>query len=114
MVAAMGDPTEDDRAWVRDELARASARAPDRPESADRHQQAAFRGEWGSLDSLVAVDAPALVVHGDADRILPDAHGRAIAGALPDARLLVMPGMGHLPRPSEWERIAGEVVSHLA
>ena len=114
MVAAMSDPTDDDRAWVRDELARASARAPDRPEAADRHQQAAYRGEWGTIDALAAVDAPALVVHGDADRRLPDAHGRAIAGALPDARLLVMPGMGHLPRPSEWERIADEVVAHLA
>jgi 3-oxoadipate enol-lactonase len=113
MVQAMGDPTDADRAWVREEVARAAARAPARPDAADRHQQAAYRGEWGELEALAAVDAPALVVHGDADRRLPMAHGRAIARALPDARLLVLPGMGHLPRPSEWEQIAAEVVAHL-
>ncbi len=43
---------------------------------------------------------PALVVHGDADRMVHLSGGRATASALPNAELLVVPGMGHdLPRP---------------
>ncbi len=44
---------------------------------------------------LAAIRAPTLVVHGDADRLLPLAAGRAVAEAIPGARLLVIPGMGH-------------------
>ncbi len=43
---------------------------------------------------------PALVIHGDADRMVHLSGGRATASALPHAELVVVPGMGHdLPRP---------------
>ncbi len=43
---------------------------------------------------------PALVIHGDADRMVHLSGGRATAAAMPNAELLVVPGMGHdLPRP---------------
>ena len=38
---------------------------------------------------------PALVIHGDRDRVIRPSGGRATAAALPDAELLVLPGMGH-------------------
>ncbi|QZY28514.1 alpha/beta fold hydrolase [Nocardioides coralli] len=42
---------------------------------------------------------PALVVHGDADRMVHVSGGRATARSIPDAELLVIEGMGHdLPR----------------
>lgn len=49
--------------------------------------------------ALTQVTAPALVVHGEADPLIQLSAGRATAAALPDAELLVLPGMGHdLPR----------------
>jgi non-heme chloroperoxidase len=47
-------------------------------------------------DDLPRVDVPALVVHGDADRILPiDATGIPLHGGLSDSRLLVLEGAPH-------------------
>jgi pimeloyl-ACP methyl ester carboxylesterase len=45
---------------------------------------------------LAAVRAPALVLHGDADRIVPVANGRRLAERLPRARFLALAGAGHL------------------
>jgi 3-oxoadipate enol-lactonase len=39
---------------------------------------------------------PVLVVHGDEDRMLPVQNGRAIAEAIPGARLEVLEGVGHM------------------
>lgn len=49
-----------------------------------------------TLDALRGVRVPALVVTGDADTSTTPAMARAIAGALPDARLEIVPGAWHL------------------
>ena len=46
---------------------------------------------------LAALPMPALVVWGEADRIVPVSVGQALAYALPHAHLHVLPGRGHLP-----------------
>jgi pimeloyl-ACP methyl ester carboxylesterase len=52
------------------------------------------------------VRLPALVVHGDADPLIDVSGGKATAEAIPDAELLVIPGMGHnLPR-AVWPTLA--------
>ncbi len=60
---------------------------------------------------LRSVRLPALVVHGDADPLIDVSGGKATAEAIPDAELLVIPGMGHnLPRavwPTLVSAIAG-------
>ena len=38
---------------------------------------------------------PVLVMHGDADPLLPLPHGEAVRDAVPGARLVVLAGMGH-------------------
>ena len=43
------------------------------------------------------IAVPALVVHGDQDRVVPFANGRLIAQRLPGARWLPMAGVGHVP-----------------
>ena len=49
---------------------------------------------------------PVLVVHGTADPLFPVAHGRALAAAIPGARLLEIEGMGHqLPPEPVWDRL---------
>lgn len=47
--------------------------------------------------SLAGVGVPALVLHGEADPICPAGAGRALAAAIPGARLAVVPGAGHAP-----------------
>jgi pimeloyl-ACP methyl ester carboxylesterase len=52
---------------------------------------------------------PVLVLHGDSDQILRVSAGRATAKAIPGARLVILPGVGHdLPAPL-WPDIAREV-----
>jgi len=44
---------------------------------------------------LGRITAPALVIGGELDRVFPPQHSRAIAAAIPDARLVIVPGTGH-------------------
>jgi pimeloyl-ACP methyl ester carboxylesterase len=58
---------------------------------------------------LAGLTAPTLVLHGEQDPVLRPSAARATAAAIPDARLVLLPGVGHdLPRPL-WPRIAGAV-----
>jgi pimeloyl-ACP methyl ester carboxylesterase len=62
-------------------------------------QRLAIYASGDRTAALAHVTAPALVLHGEADPLIPLPAGRATAAALPDAELLVLPGMGHdLPR----------------
>ena len=54
---------------------------------------------------LGEIRAPTLVIHGDADPILPLDHGRAIAAAIDGAQLLVMEGVGHEIPDQELHRV---------
>jgi pimeloyl-ACP methyl ester carboxylesterase len=38
---------------------------------------------------------PTVVLHGDLDEVVPLANGEAHAAAVPGARLVVLPGLGH-------------------
>ena len=49
---------------------------------------------WGF--DPAAITAPVLLVHGDADRVVPVAHGRWLAARVPAAELWVRPGDGHV------------------
>ncbi|MFI7083997.1 alpha/beta fold hydrolase [Streptomyces anulatus] len=49
--------------------------------------------------SLAELRVPALVLHGMDDPVLKPSAGRATAAAIPDARLVLQPGVGHdIPR----------------
>jgi pimeloyl-ACP methyl ester carboxylesterase len=49
---------------------------------------------------LSGVTAPSVVIHGDADPLVPVEAGRDTAACLPGAELVVIPGMGHdIPAP---------------
>jgi pimeloyl-ACP methyl ester carboxylesterase len=59
---------------------------------------------WSSLFRLRQIEAPTLVIHGDRDRLLPAANGRLIARLVPQARLAILKGAGHVygtDRPDE-------------
>jgi pimeloyl-ACP methyl ester carboxylesterase len=74
------------------------------PAGASR-QLAAILASGDRTRELRAIRVPTLVIHGDADRLVAPSGGRATARAIPGARLMTIPGMGHdLPRGT-WPRI---------
>ncbi|MFO0585235.1 MAG: alpha/beta fold hydrolase [Anaeromyxobacter sp.] len=63
--------------------------------------------------ALPAVRAATLVVHGEADPVCPAGAGRALAGAIPGARLVLVPGAGHAPFLSAPGAFAAAVAEFL-
>ena len=62
-------------------------------------------------EELAAVRCPTLVIHGEADPMASPRAGRATADAIPDARFVSYPGMGHdLPREL-WPTILDEITA---
>ncbi len=70
----------------------------------------AIRDRPDSTDTAAEISAPALVVAGEEDAIVPLADAAALATALPRGRLRAIPGAGHLP-PLERPEAFGAVVS---
>ncbi|TMG09680.1 MAG: alpha/beta hydrolase [Chloroflexi bacterium] len=65
----------------------------------------------GRLERLGSVSVPTLVIHGDADILVPVENGRRVAAAVPGARLMEIEGMGHdLPR-RVWPQVADAIAS---
>ena len=74
-----------------------------------KRQAAAERAARDLRPELAAVGVPTLVLHGDSDVMIRPEGGRATADAVPGARLVVYPGMGHeLPRPL-WPAFVEEI-----
>ncbi|MEU9830856.1 alpha/beta fold hydrolase [Streptosporangium sp. NPDC048047] len=62
-------------------------------------QLAAILASGDRTALLGKITVPTLVLHGEADQLIPVAGGIATADAIPGARLVTFPGMGHdLPR----------------
>lgn len=58
---------------------------------------------------------PTLVLHGTVDPLFPLAHGRALADAIPGARLIELDGVGHqLPPPRTWDLVVDALIDHTA
>lgn len=54
---------------------------------------------------------PVLVMHGDADPLLPLPHGEAVRDAIPGSRFVVLHGMGHGLSAPYWKTFVDEVVA---
>jgi 3-oxoadipate enol-lactonase len=63
----------------------------------------------GVLDALPGVNAPALIVSGEEDTILPSTFSRRIAEKMPNARHVEAPGAAHLV-PLEAPEIANKLI----
>lgn len=57
----------------------------------------AMAGRPDSSDVLRAFSAPAVLIHGDADELIPVERGREMKNLLPAARYLELAGGGHMP-----------------
>ncbi len=51
---------------------------------------------WESYGRLDRIQKPTLVLHGDADRLVPYANGKLVAGRIAGAKFLTLPGAAHI------------------
>lgn len=91
------------KGWVRDQSADAIA--------------AAALGMAERVDStgdLAGIDVPTLVVTSDGDRLIPADLATPMADQIPDARLEVFPGVGHLTNVEAPDRFTALLRAHVA
>jgi pimeloyl-ACP methyl ester carboxylesterase len=62
--------------------------------------------------SLSSIQAPTLVIHGADDPLIPVENGKDTARAIPEAKLLVIKGMGHDMPKGVWVEIADAISKH--
>jgi pimeloyl-ACP methyl ester carboxylesterase len=68
---------------------------------------------WSSDDRLAQVKAPALVIHGLSDELIPPENGRLLAERLAGAELVVLPSASHLFFTDQPEASMNVVLSFL-
>jgi pimeloyl-ACP methyl ester carboxylesterase len=74
----------------------------------------AITGSGSLLHYDRRITAPTVVIHGKADKLMRPSGGKAIAKAIPNARLVLFDGMGHeLPEPL-WDDIVTELQKTFA
>ncbi len=101
------DPFDD--AYERARIERAVERAY-HPAGFVRQLQA-IAAAPGRLERLGSLRAPTLVIHGDADILVPVDNGRSVAAAIPGARLVEIEGMGHDVPKRVWAQVADEIAA---
>ena len=65
-------------------------------------------------DRLGEITAPSLVLTGQLDRETPPAYGRVLAAGIPGARLVEVPGVGHLLPAEAPDTVNALLAEHLA
>lgn len=111
-IGSPGRTAEDDED-VRATMRRALARERGDGRGAGR-QLAAVLAEEDRTAGLRALRIPALVMHGDRDRVVLPSGGRATAAAIPGAELDLVLGLGHdLPR-WVWPRLVDGIARTAA
>ncbi|MFD2469847.1 alpha/beta fold hydrolase [Amycolatopsis silviterrae] len=79
-----------------------------------QRQAAAVVASGDRTERLRDLRLPTVVLHGDSDVMIDVSGGKATAAAIPDAELVVVPGMGHdLPEPL-WPEIVAAIVRATA
>ena len=77
-----------------EEILAARLEYPTPEKTLEAHLQACY-GFYARECEVERIDAPALVLHGDEDLIVPVENGRMLASRLPNARYVELPGRGH-------------------
>jgi pimeloyl-ACP methyl ester carboxylesterase len=66
-----------------------------------------------TADLLGAIKVPTLVLHGESDPLIEPASARKFAAAIPGAKLIMYPHVGHLPQIEIPQRSAADVAAFL-
>jgi pimeloyl-ACP methyl ester carboxylesterase len=70
-------------------------------------------GEDGVPSDLAGITAPALIIHGEQDRIIAKRTAEDLVRALPRAELVILRGVGHAPQ-LEAPRHTARLIEDLA
>lgn len=54
-----------------------------------------LRDTYDNIGKVASVSAPTLILHGDADTLIPDQHSRDLAEVTTNGELVIFPGAGH-------------------
>ena len=105
LIFGTGMPFDEDRAR------RKAERAVDRCFYPDgvRRQIAAIFAAPDRTAALGELTTPTLVIHGENDPLVPPANGRQTEAALPGARLIMVPGMGHALPEQVWPQLVDAI-----
>ncbi len=77
-------------------------------------QIAAILASGSRAERLAGLDIPTLVIHGTADTLVQPSGGERTAEVIPDAKLLLIEGMGHeLPVPL-WDEVVEAISTHAS
>jgi len=84
------------------------------PEGVGR-QMLAVLSQENRKEALGKLTVPSLIVHGDADPLVPLAGGKSTADAIPGAELMIVKGMGHvIPNLNAyWNDIKDAMIEHM-
>ncbi|WP_228281995.1 alpha/beta fold hydrolase [Rubrobacter marinus] len=83
------------------------------PSFSGYYEQALAGARFDSSRDLGQIKAPTLVIHGAGDRYVPVGNAAALAGAIPDSRLVVLRDAGHLVFIERAWEVNHEVASFL-
>ena len=61
--------------------------------------------------ALAKLTIPTLVIHGENDPLVPPENGRQSAAALPAARVMMIPGMGHALPQQVWPQVVDAIAT---
>jgi pimeloyl-ACP methyl ester carboxylesterase len=75
-------------------------------------QMAAIMARGNRRDLLKSIQAPTLVIHGTHDPLVPVEAGMDIADTIPNARLVMIEGMGHDMPTETWPEIINAIAEH--
>ncbi|HEY2188635.1 MAG TPA: alpha/beta hydrolase [Caldimonas sp.] len=100
----------EDEALDRERAERLHARGLNPPGVA--RQLAAILASGSRKAALAGVRLPTLVIHGDADPLVPPACGVDTAESIPGARLVIVEGMGHALPVRLYGRIIDAIAAH--
>ena len=88
-------------------------RLADSPSAASYYGQARAGARFDLSRDVGHITSPTLVIHGSQDRYVPPANARALADAIPDAKLRVLEDAGHLVFIERFADVNREVVRFL-
>jgi len=109
-----GATSERYRAENREEFERiVEKRLAESPSLASYYGQAKAGWRFDASGQVGRISSPTLVVHGAEDRYVPPANARALAQAIPNAKLRVFEGAGHLVFIERAADVNREVVAFL-
>ena len=75
-------------------------------------QLAGIMASGDRTEALRSIKAPTVVIHGEDDPLIVVSGGEATAEAIPGAKLVKIPGMGHDLPPELWPQFIDEIVEN--